>query len=437
MTPIDKVCVIGIWHLGMVASACLADLGYVVVGVDKDSEKVKGLKRGIPVLFEPGIEELLVRNIDAKRLSYTTDLKQALKGAQYAFITYDTPVNDKDEVDLSELFATASQLAQYLDNGSIIIVSSQVPVGTCEQMEDIIRQANPTLEFDIAYNPENLQLGGAIHGFQNPQAIVIGANSASTLNRVKQFFEPIKATKLTMDLRTAEMTKHALNAFFATSISFINEIANLCDELGADALKVAEALQWDERIGQKLPLQPGLAFAGGTLARDLRALEKLGDKLGYETHLIDGVLRVNEQQNKLVIRKLEKIYGSIKDLTVGILGLTYKAGTSTLRRSAALEIIKELTNRGAIVKAYDPKAALEEIQLHKEFEFCNDPYIVAKDSDALVIVTDWPEFKNLDFDLVKSIMKKPVIVDAKNMLDGEQLGERGFTYLGVGRGGRS
>jgi len=428
-----KVCVVGIWHQGSVVSACLADLGYSVVGMDKDPKTVKDLNNGIPPLFEPGLSELIINNVNSKRLSYTTDLSHALKGAGYVLITFDTPVDEKDEVDLSEILATSIELAKYLENGSIIIVSSQVPVGTCDQIKAIIKQNNPSLDFDIAYSPENLRLGQAIDGFKNPERIVIGADNTSTLDKVEEFFDVISAPKVRMNLTTAEMTKHALNAFLATSISFINEIANLCDELGADALKVAEALQSDERIGQKLPLQPGLAFAGGTLARDLKVLKKLGNKFGYETHLINGVLKVNEQQNKLVITKLEKIYGSIKDLTVGILGLTYKAGTSTLRRSAALEIINDLTNRGAIVKAYDPKADLNEVQLHKEFEFCTDPYMVAKDSDALVIVTDWPEFKNLDFALIKSIMKKPVIVDAKNMLDGEQLDEKGFTYLGVGK----
>ena len=436
MTPISKVCVIGIWHLGMVSSACLADLGYVVVGVDKDSEKVQGLNRGLPVLFEPGIEELLVKNISANRLSYTTDLSQALKGAQYALITYDTPVNDRDEVDLSELLATASQLAQYLDNGSTIIVSSQVPVGTCEQMEGIIRQANPALEFDIAYNPENLRLGAAIHRFQNPQAIVIGANSASTLNRVKQFFEPIEATKLTMDLRSAEMTKHALNAFLATSISFINEIANLCDGVGADALKVAEALRFDERIGPKAMLSPGLGFAGGTLARDLRILNNLGSRLDYEAYLIDAVLKVNERQNRQIVQKLQSFVGSLENLTIGVLGLTYKAGTSTLRRSSALEIIRELVAKGARVKAYDPHADLGEIKSHPEFEFCADVYEATRDNDAMVIVTEWPEFKELDFPLIKSLMRKPIIFDTKNMLDSERMNELGFLYLGIGRGNR-
>jgi len=263
---------------------------------------------------------------------------------------------------------------------------------------------------------------------------VIGADSSSTLDRVEAFFNVINAPKLRMNLRTAEMTKHALNAFLATSISFANEIGNLCDELGADALKIAAALQSDARIGAKLPLKPGLGFSGGTLARDLKVLKKLGESIGCETPLINGVLKVNQQQNGLVVRKLQKIYGSVKNLTVGILGLTYKAGTSTLRRSASLDIIKGLISKGALVKVYDPKADLAEIQQHKEFEFCTDPYEVAKGSDALVIITEWPQFRDLDFNLIKSTMKSPVLIDTKNMLDDEQMLEKGFLYLGVGRG---
>ena len=432
----QKVCVIGIWHLGSVVSACLADSGYSVVGVDKDVKKVEDLNSGIAPIFEPGLNELLVNNINSNRLSYTADLSHALKGSGYILITFDTPVDEKDEVDLSEIFATSAELAKYTGNGSIIIVSSQVPVGTCDQIKSLIKQNNPSLDFDIAYSPENLRLGQAIDCFKNPERIVIGADSSSTLDGVEAFFDVIAGPKLRMNLRTAEMTKHALNTFLATSISFANEIANLCDEVGADALKIAAALQSDARIGPKLPLLPGLGFAGGTLARDLKILKKLGESFGCETPLISGVLRVNQRQDGLVMRKLQKIYGSLKNLTVGILGLTYKTGTSTLRRSAALEIIKDLTNSGAIVKAYDPKAALEEVRLHKEFEFCADPYTVAKDSDAVVIVTDWPEFKDLNFALVKSSMKKPVLIDTKNMLDGEGLEEKGFIYLGVGRGGK-
>ena len=430
----SKVCVIGIWHLGCVVSACLADLGYSVVGVDKDSNKVNNLSSGVPPLFEPGLQELLTKNIKSKRLSYTTDLSHALKDSSYVLITFDTPVDENDEVDLSEIFAISRGLSRYLEDESVIIVSSQVPVGTCEQIKSVIKQSNPSVNFDIAYSPENLRLGQAIEVFKNPDRIVIGADSPVTLDKVEALFDVIPAPKLRMNLRTAEMTKHALNAFLATSVSFANEIANLCDELGADALKVATALRLDTRIGEKARLLPGLGFAGGTLARDLKVLKNLGSKLGCETYLINGVLKVNEQQNRLVVRKLKKVYGSIKGLTIGILGLTYKAGTSTLRRSAALEIIKDLISEGAVVKAHDPKADLAEVQLHKEFEFSSDPYAVAKGTDALVIVTEWPEFKNLDFDLIKSIMKKPVLIDAKNMLDKEQVVGKGFLYYGVGRG---
>lgn len=430
----QKVCLIGTWHLGSVYSTCLADLGYLVVGVDRDARVVEDLNQGIPPIFEPGLQELLTKNINSGRLSYTTDLSYALKDSGYVLMTFDTPVDENDEVNLSPIFDTSIELAKYLENGSIIIVSSQIPVGTCDQIKLLIKQNNPSLDFDIACSPENLRLGQAIECFKNPERIVIGADSDSTLDRVEAFLNVIAAPKLRMNLKTAEMTKHALNAFLATSISFANEIANLCDEIGADALKIAAALQSDVRIGPKLPLLPGLAFAGGTLARDLKILKNLGESSGCETPLVNGVLRINQRQNGLVVRKLQKIYGSVKNLTVGILGLTYKAGTSTLRRSAALEIIRDLTSKGASVKAYDPKASLDEIRLHKEFDFCNEPYEVATGSDALVIVTDWPEFKNLDFDLIKSSMKKPVLIDAKNMLDDKQLIGKGFLYTGVGRG---
>ncbi len=434
MVEDNKVCVIGIWHLGSVVSACLADLGYFVVGVDKDPNRIKDLNNGTPPIFEPGLKELITNNMTSGRLAFTTDLGNALKGARYILITFDTPVDENDEVDLSSIFDTTTELAKYLEIGSVIIVSSQVPVGTCDRIKSLIKQNNPSLDFDVACSPENLRLGQAVDYFKKPDRIVIGADCEPTLNRVEVLFNVIPAPKLRMNLRTAEMTKHAINAFLATCISFANEMANLCDELGADALKMAEALKSEARIGPKLPLLPGLAFAGGTLARDLKILKNLGESSNYETPLINGVLTINQRQNELVVRKIQKIYGSVKNLTVGILGLTYKAGTSTLRRSAALEIIKDLTSEGATIRAYDPKADLKEVRLHKEFEFCTDPYVVAKNSDALVIVTDWPEFKNLDFDLIKSSMKKPVLIDAKNMLYDKELANKGFIYSGVGTG---
>ncbi len=430
----DKVCVIGIWHLGSVFSACLADNGYRVVGVDNALKTIDRLKKGVPPIFEPGLEELIKRNLDSKRLSYTTDLVSALKGAKYILITLDTPVNDRDEVDLSPVLALNPVLAKHMAKGAVIIVSSQVPVGTCGRIKSAILRENPGLDFDIAYSPENLRLGRAIDCFQHPGRIVIGADSEKTLDRVVKFFHVVDAPKVRMNLRTAEMTKHALNAFLATSISFANEIGNLCDELGADAFQVAEALASDERIGPRLPLKPGLAFSGGTLARDLKVLKKLSKELDYPAHLINGVLKVNQKQNRVIIRKLEKICGPLKNLRIGVLGLTYKAGTSTLRRSAAIEIIGDLSRAGAVVKAYDPKASPGEVRRHRGFEFCADPLAVAGGSDALVILTEWPEFKDLDFKAIKSVMRKPVIIDGKNLLDGDNLVKHGFTYSGIGRG---
>ncbi len=430
-----KVSVVGLWHLGCVVAACLADLGYTVAGADKDGKRVKELNAGRPPLFEPGLAELVKKGLVDGRLTFTTDMKTGLKDAGFVYITYDTPVDEKDEIDLSEVMAAAEEMAGLLEKGTVIIVGSQVPVGTCERIKQTILQHNPTAEFEIAYVPENLKLGQAIRRFKKPDIIVIGTDSKATLKKVGEFFTSvIKAPIITMDLRSAEMTKHAINAFLATSISFSNEIANLCDFLGADALKVTEALSLDKRIGGNLPLRPGLGFAGGTLARDLKVLEKLWSVYDRKGHIIDAVLKVNNEQKNLVVRRLEKIYGSVACLDVGVLGLTYKAGTSTLRRSAALEIIAALIERGAVVTAYDPGAAAEEVKQHGEFIFCKDAYAAARDADALVIVTDWPEFKDLDFNLIKSMMRQPVIIDTRNMLDDRQLTAAGISYYGVGRG---
>lgn len=430
----DRVSVVGIWHLGAVTAACLADLGYSVVGVDADPHKVQALNRGIPPLFEPGLEEMMAKNIAAGRLTFTSCLAEGLGGASYALITYDTPVDDDDEVDLSGIFAIAGELAAHLNNGATIIVSSQVPVGTCEEMAAVVRQANPSLDFGIAYTPENLRLGQAIACFKHPDMIVIGADSQDTLRRVEQLLAPIQAPRVAVGLRTAEMTKHAINAFLATSITFANEIANLCDEAGADALKVAEALHLDSRIGTGAPLYPGLGFAGGTLARDLKVLRRLSERHGYQASLINAVLAVNERQNGVVVERLRRILGSFDGRSVGVLGLTYKAGTSTLRRSAALEIIRAISAEGAVVKAYDPKADPEEVRLHDGFTLCDDAYAVAEGSDALLLVTNWPQFRELDFPRIRSLMRDPVLLDALNMLDADRMVEAGFRYIGVGRG---
>jgi len=429
----ERVCVIGLWHLGLVTSACLADLGRTVIGFDSDPHLIEGLRKHRLPLFEPGLEELVERGIAEKRLWFTTDPQEALAGARYAIIAHDTAVDERDESDLSQVMAAASHLARHMEDGSIVIVSSQVPVGSCERIQSTILRGKPSRGFGIAYVPENLRLGQAIERFKKPEMIVIGSEDPAVASAVDELLSGINAPRVVVGIRTAEMTKHALNAFLATCISFANEMANLCDEVGADALDVARALHLDKRVGSLAPLRPGLGFAGGTLARDLKTLRKLGKGNGSSTPLIEGVLRVNEQQSHVVTRKLTGVYGSLEGLTVGVLGLTYKPGTSTLRRSVALEIIGEVTALGAAVKAHDPRANLEELPDVPDFQFCPDPCAVADGSDALVIVTEWPEFRDLDFVAMKKSMRNPVLVDAQNMLDAKEMTQMGFRYLGVGR----
>ena len=430
----ERVCVIGLWHLGLVTSACLADLGRTVIGFDENPQLIDGLRNGRLPIFEPGLEKLVAKGIAEQRLWFTGDPREALAGARYVIIAVDTKLDQRDESDLSEVMAAVSLLVRHLEDGSIVVMRSQIPVGTCQRIEATIRRGRPSLDFGIAYFPENLGMGQSIERFKKADMVVIGSDDPAVASAVEELLAGIDGPTVLVGTRTAEMTKHTLNAFFATCISFANEIANLCDEIGADALDVVRAMHLDQRIGSSAPLRPGLGFGGGALGRELKTLRKLGKRSGIRMPLIEGVLTVNEQQNRVVTRKLSKVYGSLEGLTVGILGLTYKPGTSTLRRSVALEIIGELTALGAAVKAHDPRANLEELQGRPEFEVCPDPYAVAQGSDALVLVTDWPEFRNLDFLAVKKSMRSPVLVDARNMLDAEEMTNIGFRYLGVGRG---
>jgi UDPglucose 6-dehydrogenase len=430
----QRVCVIGSWHLGLVTAACLADLGHTVIVFDQEPGLIEGLRNGRLPLFEPGLEELVAAGIVRERLQFTANPLEALAGISHAVIAYDTKVDERDESDLSQVMAAAALLARHLEDGSTVVVSSQIPVGTCQRIEAAIRRRRPSLEFGVAYVPENLKLGHAIERFKQPDMIVIGSDDAAAAEAAGELLAGIDAPRVVVGTRTAEMIKHALNAFLATCISFSNEMANLCDEVGADALELAGALHLDRRVGPLAPLRPGLGFAGGTLARDLKTLRRLGQDNLVETPLVEAVLNVNERQNRVVIGKLRKVFGSLEGLTVGILGLTYKPGTSTLRRSAALAIVAELVAGGAAVKAYDPRADLEQLPAAPEFELCAGPEVVAFRSDALVIITEWPEFRSLDFRAIRDAMRTPLLIDAQNMLDATEMTQMGFRYVGIGRG---
>ncbi len=429
-----RIAVIGCWHQGVVAAACLADLGYDVLGADHDGKRVASLNAGKAPLFEPGLDKLLQKAARSGRLKFTTDVANAVIGIRDVLIMFDTPVDEKDQSDLSEIFSTAAEIAPQLENDTVLFVTAQVPVGTCDQIAAILREKNPSVKFGIAYSPENLRLGQAIDRFVDPAMPVIGADDARTLDRVEQLLAPLKVNWARVNLRTAEMAKHALNAFLATSVAFANEIGNLCDEVGADGKRLAEVLRMEERVGRKAMLFPGLGFSGGTLARDMQTLRGLGRQYGLDTPMLDGIWESNRIQNRLVVRKLKKAIGKLDNVPVAVLGLTYKPDTSTLRRSVALEIIGDLLKAGMKVSAHDPMADRGEVAAQTGFKFCEDVYEALKGAQAMVLITGWADYRKLDFKRVKKAMARPVIIDVNNMLDADKLKSLGFTYLDIGRG---
>jgi len=428
----EKITVFGMWHLGCITAAGLAELGYKVIGTDFDKKVVEELSHGRPPIFEPGLEELLKKHIEKKNLTFDFDKKTSLKDADFIFVTFDTKVDKHDKVDLSDIRQAANEVAHHIKTGSIVVVSSQVPVGTCSGLKETISKKTKS-KFDICYLPENLRLGEAINSFLKPDRIVIGANNADTLEKVKKLFEPLECEKITMSIESAEMTKHALNAYMAACISFINEISDICELSGASALDVVKALKTDKRVSPYAPINPGLGFSGGTLARDVQVLRSYGDVKDHDTKLLDAIMEVNNRRKHLVFNKLKNLFEDITSIQVGILGLTYKPGTDTLRRSLSLEIARELISRGVTVRAYDPKIRTQISELPK-LKVCKEIEEVAKGSDVLVMITEWPEFKNLPLGKIKTLMKRPIFIDTKNFLDPEKFKKLNFKYIGVGGG---
>ena len=432
-----NLCVAGLWHQASVLSACLADMGHYVRGVGNDEQAVDALNNAQPLVYEPKLQAIMRRNQRAGRLKYTTSYQEALHEADFAYIAIDTPVGQDDESDLSNIFDTARHIGQAISSKLILIVSAQVPVGTCELIANIIREENTTSDFDMAYVPEFLRLGTAIETFRKADRFVIGADDPVVAERVEALYRPLNRPIVLTDIRTAEMAKHASNAFLATSISFINEMANLCDEVGADASQVSQIMRLDRRVGKHAFLSPGLGFAGGTLGREIRALQKLGQEHGCETPMMDAVWTINRARAGVVGQRLQKIYGSLDGLQVGILGLTYKPGTSTLRRSIALEIVRDLSDQGVSVRAFDPLARLDEVSDLPSFESAPDPYSAAQGSDALVLVTEWTDICDLDLTRLRAVMSRPVFIDTRNLFDPVEMKEAGFLYSGIGRGSGS
>jgi UDPglucose 6-dehydrogenase len=431
-----KIAVLGLWHQGVVAAACLADMGFEVVGADPDVQRIADLRKGRAPLFEPSLDALLEKGVAGCGLTFTADVVDAVRDVQYVFVMFDTPVNEMDESDLGGIFQTFEQISPAIADDAVILVTAQVPVGTCDRLIEIINAHKTSVPASIAYIPENLRLGQAIERFRAPALPVIGCDDQRTFDRLLMIFGSTASGWQHVTLRTGEMVKHALNAFLALNICFANEIGNLCDEVGADGKRIGEVLRMEPRIGTKAMLMPGLGFSGGTLARDMQTLRSLGRSRDIPTPLLDGAWQSNIQQNKLVVRKLLRALKKLSGVRIAVLGLTYKPDTSTLRRSAALDVIAELVGVGAVVTAHDPKADAEEVRAVSTCTVRADPLAALEGADALVLMTPWNDYKDLDFEAAKRAMTGTYVLDTAGLWDGKKVSAAGLIYDEIGRGRR-
>lgn len=428
--------IVGLWHQGIVASACLAKSGMCVRAMDPDGARITMLQSGRSPIFEPGLDELIAEGLQNGLLSFSTRLEDAVSGMADIMLTLDTPVDENDQSDLSGLWLLIEEMVPLLARNAVLYVTAQVPVGTCAKIVVKAKKMRPDLNFGIAYSPENLRLGQAIERFMKPALPVIGADEDWVYDRVVVMLQPLGVTSWTrVAVKAAEMTKHALNAFLATCVTFGNELGNICDETGVDAVAVVKALRLEERVGSKAMLLPGLGFSGGTLARDMQTLREIGRKKHLETPMLDGIWAANGRQNGVVKRRMEKLFGTLQGVKVAVLGLTYKPDTSTLRRSASLEIIGELVTAGAVVSGHDPKADSSELALHTEFTFMRDVYAAVQGRQALILLTPWKDYRHLDMERIRTVMaENPVVFDTANLWDAETIEGLGFRYYNIGRG---
>jgi len=429
-----KICVIGTGYVGLVTGTCFADLGNQVICVDIDEEKIAKLKAGTIPIYEPGLEEMVRRNTQGGRLRFTTSYPEGIKEAEFVFIAVNTPSGAEGEADLKYIRMAAEGIAKVMDHPLIIVNKSTVPIGTGDWVAEIVEEyADPEIKFAVVSNPEFLREGAAIGDFLNPDRIVLGSTNREAAEQVAQLYLSLRAPIMITDLRTAEMIKYASNAYLANRISFINEIASICEKLGADVKEVAIGMGYDKRIGPDY-LDAGLGWGGSCFPKDVKALEHMASIHGCHPQLLRAVMEINRDQRRRIIQTLREIVGTLHGKTVGILGLAFKPNTDDMRGASSIEVVHLLTNEGARIKAYDPAAMEVAKRILPEITYCQDAYEVAKDSDALITVTEWNEFRHLDMARIKELMRQPVLIDGRNIYDPQQLGQLGFIYRGVGRG---
>ncbi len=439
-----NITVIGTGYVGLVSGTCFAEMGNTVTCVDIDEIKIQKLKAGVIHIFEPGLEALVSKNIKSENLFFTTKLDEALENSEVIFIAVGTPMGDDGSADLQYVLSVAKHIGQSMKNRLIVVDKSTVPVGTADKVRATIQKEldlrGSDLKFDVVSNPEFLKEGAAIADFMKPDRVVIGTDSDYSLNKMKQLYQPFCMSRdrfIPMDIRSAEMTKYAANAMLATKISFINEIANICEKVGADANQVRIGIGSDQRIGYSF-IYPGIGYGGSCFPKDVQALTKIASENSYNAKLVTAVQEVNDAQKLVIAKKIVNRFGEhLTGFTFGVWGLAFKPGTNDMRESPAIYVIKELVKRGAKIKAYDPKATGEAkghyLKETQNIIYVNSKYDVLEESDALVLLTEWKEFRSPDFEKIKSQLKTSIIFDGRNQYKTFNLENKGFEYYQIGK----
>ena len=432
-----RVTMIGAGYVGLVSGACFADFGHTVTCVDKDPGKIDRLKDGVMPIFEPGLAELVGSNVKEGRLSFTLDAPDAIRNADAIFIAVGTPSRRGDgHADLSYVYAAAKEIAEHMEGFTVVVTKSTVPVGTGDEVEEIIRKTNPNAKFAVVSNPEFLREGAAINDFKRPDRIVVGTDSEEAREVLRELYRPLFLNETPLvytSRRTSELIKYATNAFLAVKITFINEMADLCEKVGANVQDVSKGIGLDNRIGKKF-LHAGPGYGGSCFPKDTLALTKTANDHGSPVRIVDTVVQVNDARKKAMAgRVIKACGGSVKGKTIGVLGLAFKPNTDDMRDAPSLDIIPALQAAGARVKAYDPESMHEAGKMLTEVDFCDGPYHAVDGADAMVLITEWDQFRAMDFDRVKKLMKTPTVVDLRNVYQPSDMKRRGFNYVSVGR----
>ncbi|MFA6524962.1 MAG: UDP-glucose/GDP-mannose dehydrogenase family protein [Patescibacteria group bacterium] len=428
-----KISVIGIGYVGLVTATCFAELGNTVTCVDIDKKRIENLKKGIIPIYEPGLSELVKKNIKQKRIIFTTSTKLAVQNGKVIFIAVGTPSDKDGQADLKYVKQVAKEIALNMDGYRIIVNKSTVPVGTGDIVRGIVQKKYKG-NFTVVSNPEFLREGSAIYDTMNPDRVVIGNGDDKARKIMEELYRPFKAPIVFTDVKSAELIKYASNSMLATQISFINSLANICEKVGADVDFVAEGMKLDKRIGKHSFLSAGGGYGGSCFPKDVKALIKASDKYGYDFSILKAVEDVNDAQKRHVVTKTKALIGNLKGKKIGIWGLAFKPHTDDMRESISIVVIDKLLQEGVKVKAFDPVAQEEAQKIFKnKITYCEDVWDAVKNVDALIILTEWPEFKEIDLFKLKKIMDKPYIMDARNIFTLEEMEEKGFHYLSIGR----